>query len=82
MTEYPFGDVVTIRLLTQAPLRLYVRIPSWATGATVSLNGVSAGAVAGTYHAVNCSAPGETVLRLDLAPQIRVERHWGLDLGC
>ena len=42
-TEYPFGDTVTLTL-TGAPAGtpLYVRIPSWATGATVSVNGGAA----------------------------------------
>jgi hypothetical protein len=44
-TDYPFGEAVELRLTTPGPVKfpLYLRIPSWAEGATVAVNGKSAG---------------------------------------
>jgi hypothetical protein len=76
-TEYPWSDDVIVRLTANVALQLFVRIPSWATNASVRLNnGAPAAAAAGTYHMVNCPA-GNTLFQVDLSPEIRVERHWG-----
>jgi hypothetical protein len=77
-TEYPFGDAVTVRVRATEAVTLHMRVPTWATHATASLNGAAHAKVdGGAYHTVQCSA-GETVLALALNPDIVVERHWGL----
>lgn len=40
-TDYPFGDMVTLRLSTARAVRfpLYLRIPRWCAGASVKING-------------------------------------------
>ncbi len=41
VTDYPFRDTVTFKVSTSAPVKfsLALRIPEWASGATVNLNG-------------------------------------------
>ena len=76
-TEYPFGDSITVRVRATEGVALNVRVPTWATKATASLNGLAHSPVkSGAYHSVGCK-PGETVLALELNPDIVVERHWG-----
>jgi uncharacterized protein len=43
-TEYPFRDTITLKLAPAAPVEfpLSLRIPGWATGATVRVNGEDA----------------------------------------
>src|SRR4051812_6427935 len=59
--DYPFEDNVTITV-SKAPsggMPLYVRIPSWATAATMSINGqpsFSVGAANGTMYKVGLCA--------------------------
>ena len=66
-----------------------LRIPGWASGATLSTYRVSAlGRLTtvseaaplanGTYHAVQVE-PGAMALTIDFHPQIRVEYGWGLE---
>jgi DUF1680 family protein len=38
VTNYPYDDEVTIVVLANAPLPLYVRIPCWASNASLWLN--------------------------------------------
>lgn len=53
-----------------------MRVPTWATKATVSINGSAHTAVdGGAYHTVDCKL-GETVLVLELNPDIVIERNW------
>jgi DUF1680 family protein len=49
-TNYPFDDQITVTLVAKKDMPLYVRIPAWATKATV--NGFLA--LAGTMHKVLC----------------------------
>lgn len=79
-TEYPFGDNVTLQLQLQgAALPVYIRIPDWATAATLTSSAAATPAPAanGTLHRVLC-APGSTTLTLQLNPTIRVETSWGV----
>ena len=81
-TEYPFGDDVTVTL-TGLPggaiaFPLYIRVPSWATAATVSVNGgapAAVGAANGTMLRVNwAGAAGPTAsITLSTNPAVRVE---------
>ena len=83
-TEYPFNDDVNVTLsgLTSA-LPLYIRIPSWATGATLSVNGaapINVGSANNTMYFVGkvSPAPGgntATVI-LHTNPTIRLSGPW------
>lgn len=56
-TNYPFDDNIKLTLTTEAPVTfpLYVRVPSWTKGATLSINGtlVASNMQAGKYVCVN-----------------------------
>ena len=80
--DYPFEDELTITLSglpAGAPLTypLYLRIPSWATGATLSVNGAAPtpiGAANGTMHRVAWGAGDagpSAAITLALNPAIR-----------
>ena len=82
VTDYPFGDDVAItvdltaRTDNQAPAAdtpVHVRIPGWATKATV--NGASA--KNGTLHTVTAKAGATTSIKVEFAPEVRVETGWG-----
>ena len=81
-TLYPFGDSAAIVLHnadvgSSVPLR--VRIPGWARNATVSLDGAPPQpAAAGTLYSTLCGPNSSTALVLQLNPEIRVERDWGM----
>jgi DUF1680 family protein len=55
-TEYPFASTVTMRLQVSQPrtFALHLRVPAWATGATVSVNGKRSAApmVPGTFAGI------------------------------
>ncbi len=44
-TVYPYGDVINVTLHATAAMPLYIRVPQWATQATLSVNGGAAKAV-------------------------------------
>ena len=77
--EYPFEDDVTITL-TKMPaggMPVYIRIPAWATAATIAVNGgaampVGAGAVNTMYRVPGVAAATATVV-LHTNPAIRVD---------
>ena len=83
--DYPFNDDVTISLsgLPAGPLAypLYVRVPAWATAATLSINGgaaASVGSANGTMLRVawsGAAGPAVTVT-LHTNPAVRVEAHY------
>jgi DUF1680 family protein len=65
-----------VRVKATEEVALNVRVPTWATKATVSINGLAHTAVdGGAYHTVDCKL-GETVLVLELNPDIVIERNW------
>jgi hypothetical protein len=47
-TDYPFADTIVFKVATPSPVQfpLYLRVPQWATGATVQVNGKAAEAEA------------------------------------
>jgi hypothetical protein len=78
-TDYPFAG--TIRLTVHSgeavrfPLRL--RIPAWATGAEVNVQGGQPDrAQAGTYHVVEREWKGATTVTLRLPMPVRVRRGY------
>ena len=71
-SSYPFGDTANITVAATRSTTVKVRIPAWASAATV--NGESA--PNGTMVAVAC-APGNSTISVELNPQVRIERGWG-----
>ena len=64
-TSYPFGDEVTVRVAATSTVQLFVRVPEWATAATVSLNGASpTPAKSNAYHLVSCAADATSCPRV------------------
>jgi hypothetical protein len=78
-TAYPFGDRVEITVAATEPVTfaLDVRIPDWAEGATVVLDGATEGATPGGFHTVMRQWKGETWLTLELPMPIRHESRDG-----
>lgn len=79
-TNYPFGDnaTITIENSNLQPVPLHVRIPAWATNATISIAGEDSAVANGTLYTVRCAAQSNVTLILELNPTIRVETGWGL----
>merc|ERR1719445_53864 len=72
-TSYPFDDIVTIRCSPgKKSMPLYIRVPSWATQATINNNHVDNG----TMVKEECAAGSTTTFTLDVHASIRVE-SWG-----
>ena len=72
-SKYPFGDDATVTVDARVDVTLYVRIPSWADGATV--DGLPA--VAGTLFGVACDKGKRTTVKVELHPEVKVEYGWG-----
>ena len=69
---------VHVDVTSSSAVPVHVRIPGWATGATVAIGTQKAAqATNGTFHKVMC-APGSTTISVELNPVIRVEREWGV----
>lgn len=83
-TEYPFDDNILVALAGLQPSAtqtLRLRIPSWATDATVSIGGGApfpVGDVANTMFAVNLTADasGAATVALFTNPSIRLSGPW------
>lgn len=83
--EYPFEDILTITVSNpsgaSAPTPLYIRVPAWATQATVTVNGgapISVGSKNGTVMSVpltGVSASGSYTVVFDTNPAIIVD-NW------
>ena len=71
-SSYPFGDDATITADTKSSFALKVRVPGWATKATI--NGKPA--PNGTLVTVACAA-GTTTVKVALNPELHFEKGWG-----
>nr|GAT56206.1 predicted protein [Mycena chlorophos] len=73
-TLYPFGDTLTTTITATKPFTYFVRIPSWITKGTISVNGGPQVAVQpmNGLHAVPVNS-GKTTLVFDLPADIRLE---------
>jgi hypothetical protein len=73
-SAYPFSDNATITL-TAGPIAaaIRIRIPGWATAATVN----GAPAANGTLVTVACKANLATSATVELNPEVRLEYGWG-----
>lgn len=74
-TLYPFSDTLTTTINAQQAFTYYVRVPSWVTNGTISLNGGEATALSPSngLQAVKVSA-GKTQFVLDLPADITIGR--------
>ena len=81
-TEYPFKGKIAIHVSVDRPATfpLLLRIPVWATGATLSTaDGAPVTVAAGEFHRLDGTWEGETTLTLDLPMRVRTRRgHAGL----
>jgi len=75
-SEYPFGEVVEIEVQGAGAFPLYLRIPSWAAGATVALAGQQTSAMPGTFHRVAADWHTPALLRLTLPMPVEVRRGY------
>ncbi len=78
-TDYPFTEKIDIFVAPAKPSRfpISLRIPEWAEGATVSVNGEKAKVVpAGIMHSLDRRWAGETKVTLILPLKLRVERRF------
>lgn len=81
-TLYPFGDTATITVERNAEsaAQIKIRIPGWASKATLSVNGAAAyPGVNGTVMTVPIADyKHATTIVLELNPEIKVEKGWGV----
>jgi len=73
-TDYPFGDDATVTVTAPPGTPIALRMPSWATAATLSVNGAAAtsvGTANGTFYVVNAPA-AVTTLVVAFNPAVRV----------
>jgi len=76
ITNYPYDDVVNVILTANKNMPLYLRVPIWATGATISLNGATPSKVAnGTMFRVNATT-GTTKLEIKFNPTVIMQKGW------
>lgn len=70
---YPFSDVLTTTIHADRPFTYYVRIPSWVTGGTITIDRASAKALSPSngLQAVRVPA-GTTKLVLNLPANITI----------
>lgn len=78
VTDYPFGDTATVVVSVPAgigaTLPVSLRIPSWATAATVTVNGGTAKTpVSGAFFNVTVATGATTTIVVAFNPAIRVD---------
>ena len=73
-TRYPWdGDVdLVVEDSPAEPAELRLRIPAWATGATLEVDGVPQAAKAGSYVAIRRTWAPDTCVRLQLPMDVRL----------
>ncbi|MGH8253363.1 MAG: beta-L-arabinofuranosidase domain-containing protein, partial [Steroidobacteraceae bacterium] len=76
-TDYPFDPLVSIEVAASKPVEfsLQLRIPSWANGATVAVNGkrIDGAPVPGTFTSIRRQWRNGDRIELDLPLNMRVE---------
>lgn len=82
-TDYPFGDVATVVVTPSAsatgPVPVMLRIPSWAAGATISINGGSNQPLTGsngTFFPTSTVGTAATTFVINFNPQVRLETFY------
>jgi DUF1680 family protein len=76
-TRYPFEDNVEIRVVPERPgsFTVHVRIPSWAQGADVRVNGTTVTSIAGEYASIRREWRGDELISLKLPMLPRTHRR-------
>ena len=77
LTDYPFGDEVLVSVTARASVLLKLRIPAWASDATVAVNSGRPRPVPPSRYFTHRCGVGVTIVTLSLNPVIRVEFDWG-----
>ena len=79
-TEYPYDGRIafTVRESNGVGFKLHVRIPAWATEATLTVNGETKPLAAGSYAVIDVDAPEGFTCVLDLHMQPRLTVGHGL----
>jgi len=78
-TTYPFEETITFEVAVDgaAKFPLLLRVPAWAEGATVAVGGAAAQAAKpGTFHRIERTWEGTTVVVLRLPMAVQVERRY------
>lgn len=77
-SDYPFSPAVTIRVEPDAAVRmpLHLRIPAWAEGATLTIDGQTVDCQAGAIHTVDRTWEAATELTLDLPMHLSSRRRF------
>lgn len=78
-TDYPFREAVRITVRTDAPVAfpLLLRIPAWCEDATLRIDGEDAAKPpAGSFHRVERTWQGETILQINVPMAVRAERRY------
>ena len=78
-TDYPFRETLTFMVRAEKPVRfpLLLRIPAWADGATLTVDGEAVQAPSsGTFHRLEREWSGETVVELLLPMQPASQRRY------
>ncbi|MEW6751113.1 MAG: beta-L-arabinofuranosidase domain-containing protein [Candidatus Latescibacterota bacterium] len=76
-TEYPFRSTVTVCVSGEGRFPVLLRIPAWAEGASVRVEGEDAQPVLpGTFHRIEHQWRGETLVELSLPMAVRAWRGW------
>ena len=79
ITDYPFAKTLQFEVHTDAPVEfpLHLRIPNWAEGATVNVDGADAqNAEAGSFYAVQREWRGDSTVTLRLPLRWRSEQRF------
>ena len=82
-TAYPFGDTATVTVTPTAAaggadVAVWLRIPSWAAGATLSVNGGAATPLTGsngTFYPASTVGAAATTFAISFNPSIRLETY-------
>ena len=84
-TNYPFDDTVTLTLNTEDAVAfpMYLRIPEWAEGASVKVNGVAqpVSGAAGKYVCLNREWNDDDVVELTMPMSVSAN-VWQQNKGC
>ncbi len=77
-TEYPFGDTLRFTIVAQHPVEfpLLLRIPAWAKGAAVHIDGQTRPAQAGTFFRIDRRWQGATEITLTLPMRPTLSRRY------
>ena len=82
-SDYPFGEEIQIHVAAEPPARfpLHLRIPTWASGAVLSVDGHSLEATAGTFCRIDRQWGASSAVTLRFPMRLRVSRRFN-DAAC